>query len=384
MTLPTSRSTALPPSPMLQAFGIKSASTVRAFTLVEMLVSMSVTAVLLTVLVQMLGATQQTWLLTKSQAESYREARSAFESMARQLSQATLNNYWDYNDPNNPTFYQRQSELHFVSGPASDLLGPAVPAASGHAIFFQAPTGIDSLAAGSPGTGLDQTMNALGYYTTYSTDLPQRPGFMKEASPLHPEKKRFRLMEFRLPTEELGLYKLPTGAIAGQPPALASATSDSSLYSWFRSPVTTRSQPLAENILAVIMQPVTADGTQLTNYHYDTRDFQLHPGGVTSLQAAMRHQLPSSVRLTVVALDETSWSQMEPSEADEVATTLTQRIQGTLFKNPAKYDEDLQSLTAHLTNDLQLQHRIFATTVAIRSAKWHSDRQQATIPTPSP
>lgn len=350
-----------------------------AFTLVELLVSMTITSLLLVLLVQMVGMTQKTWRATRSQSESYRAARAAFESLSRQLSQATLNNYWDYNDPNNPTFYQRQSELHYVSGPASDLLGAHPYPAAGHAVFFQAPLGVDHLDVTDKGAALDQALNAWGYFVEYNSDLPQRPAFMNVSSAVNPEKKRFRLMEFRLPTEEFNLFQMPAGATAGTRPLLHTASTPASLYSWFRTPLPTHAEPIADNILALIIQPVTpAAASPAGSYLYDTRGFQL-TGSLSPQLAASRHQLPPTVRLTLIALDEESWTQLDPTDA--ALQMLLQKLNGSLFASPAKFDEDLAELTRHLTQDLKLQHRVFTSTIPIRTAKWHTAKEQA-APTP--
>lgn len=352
-----------------------------AFTLLEMLVSMTITSILLTLMVQIMGTTQQTWQRTKSQAEAFRSAREAFESISRQLSQATLNNYWDYNDPNQPTYYQRQSELHYVSGPASSLLTSMANPTIGHSVFFQAPLGVDHLdPATQPGAGLDQALNAWGYYVEYNSDLPTRPGFMTEASPTHPEKKRFRLMEFRLPSENFDLFKLPTTATAGTRPALHAATTASGLYSWFRTPLQTRSEPLAENILALIIRPTfPGQSTQPDDYLYDTRSCQLTSGNISDADAARRHQLPPAIRIVLVALDESSWLRTEHDEA--LSTELVNLVNNELFTRPAKLEDDLIELSATLTS-MNLQHRVFNTTVSIRAAKWHTEKQKNPTTTP--
>lgn len=74
-----------------------------AFTLVEVLLSITVLSLIMTLLVNTLTVTQRVYTGAQSRVEQFREARVAFESITRRLSQATLNTYWDYNDPNAPT-----------------------------------------------------------------------------------------------------------------------------------------------------------------------------------------------------------------------------------------------------------------------------------------
>ena len=67
------------------------------FTLIEVLVA---SAVIVTLTVFLLNATDQAGQVfknTSGKIEQFREARIAYESITRRLSEATLNTYWDYN-----------------------------------------------------------------------------------------------------------------------------------------------------------------------------------------------------------------------------------------------------------------------------------------------
>ena len=105
-----------------------------AFTLVELLVSMTIVLLLLVVLVGMVNLTSSLWRGTNGHIEQFRQARAGFDSLTRRLSQSTLNTYLDYVDANGrprtsvastadtvaafvPDHYARQSELRFISGP---------------------------------------------------------------------------------------------------------------------------------------------------------------------------------------------------------------------------------------------------------------------------
>src|ERR1043165_3679421 len=94
-----------------------------AFTLIEVMVSTSLLAILLMILLGIVNQTSATWRYSVSKVEQFRGARQAFESMTRRLSQATLNTYWDYDPPppKPPLKYIRQSDLRFVSGSAQVL-----------------------------------------------------------------------------------------------------------------------------------------------------------------------------------------------------------------------------------------------------------------------
>ncbi len=113
------------------------------FTLVEILVAMAVLALIMVMLLTITVQISDMWRKTTGKIEQFRSARDAFDSMSRRINQATLNTYWDYDDPITPTRYVRQSELRFICGQTETLAGkPASPKRwAMHGIFFQAPFG---------------------------------------------------------------------------------------------------------------------------------------------------------------------------------------------------------------------------------------------------
>lgn len=126
------------PAPTQKQHGMAS-----GFTLLEMMLATAVLALLLTLVFQVIGLTQRATSLVTGQLQAFQEARIGFETLNRKLRQATLNTYWDYDNPANPTRYQRSSELQFLSGPTgtpffAGLFGNHHPS---HALFFAAPLG---------------------------------------------------------------------------------------------------------------------------------------------------------------------------------------------------------------------------------------------------
>ncbi len=65
----------------------------RAFSLVEILVTMAVTLLLVLVLLQIFSGTQDTWRRSEEQVDAYREARGALQFMARDLGATLQENY---------------------------------------------------------------------------------------------------------------------------------------------------------------------------------------------------------------------------------------------------------------------------------------------------
>jgi uncharacterized protein (TIGR02599 family) len=317
------------------------------FSILEVLVASAVLALLLVAMLSMTDQVQKTYRSTLGKAEQFREARVAFESITRRLSQATLNTYWDYDSPTTPTKYLRQSELRFLSGQASALL-PAAISSTTHAVFFQAPFGFSS---NSTYGGMESMVNTWGYFIEFGSDSALRPDPVNTAGV--PDKYRFRLYEMMEPSESLSLYNY-TGN--------STASKTYTGKTWFTDPLglTNRSsRVLAENIVALIFRPLDPSSVSLTtNYTYDTAG-----DGAIATQTASEHQLPPYIEVTMVAIDEASARRLASG-----ATPPDLGLTG-LFLSVASYDTDLETLRTNLAN-LKINYRVFIANVSIQGAKW--------------
>lgn len=314
----------------------------RAFTLIELLISFAVLAMISLVIFGIVNSTSSLWRQTKGKVETFRESRAAFETIVQRLSQATLNTYWGFEDPNDPGDYVRLSELHFIAGPAGDLLGTPASDTPTSAVFFQAPLGY----AKAP-SRLNNLLNEAGYFIQFGDDTDTVPLFLQST---HEPRFRYRLMEFLPATEDLQIYN----------PALAGKND------WFQQsaaanpPVATR--PIAENIIAFVVRPrlSTADaavGQALsTNYTYDSRDEN---------QPTWINQLPPVLDILMVAIDETSAMRL----ADGSQPTLDSIVDSEMFTTDGDFDADIERLRLALVEE-NINFRIFQTTIAPREAKW--------------
>ncbi len=147
----------------------------------------------------MVGQTGAAWRHTMGKIDQFRSARNGFEAMTRRLSEATLNTYYDYFDSNGnsstsgsytgtPSYYGRQSELRFISGPGLAGTATSTPPRPTHSIFFQAPLGFVAPVSSSDTTytqyqGLNNLVNTWGYYLEFADDQ-QRPSFMSSVPPV--------------------------------------------------------------------------------------------------------------------------------------------------------------------------------------------------------
>lgn len=351
------------------------------------MVSTAILSVLLLLVISVLDQTQRSWQQSRSRVEQFRDARVAFELLTRNLSQATLNTYWDYfyagQDPPNqpppvtggsaprpPDAYMRMSELQFRVDQTTSLLTGSPAVRPGHAVFFQAPLG---LTVNPQYRSLSNLLNARGYFVQFGSDEDLRPGFLGATiEPRH----RYRLFEYRPPAEAYTaggqsyqgntIYVNPTG--------------------WFRDDVNLVSRPIADNIILLLISPqVSEEAAAARNqpphwiapqYRYNSLD----PDNSTStispvtvdpdtsrLNQGTQHLMPPLLKVTMVALDEAS-AQRWTSDNNNNPVNILQEANAP-FTNVSNYDDDLQRLQDYL-NDQRLNYRVFTSTVGIRSAKW--------------
>jgi uncharacterized protein (TIGR02599 family) len=352
------------------------------------MVSMAILSLLILVLMTMVNQTSSMWRYTNSKIDQFRAAREGFEAMTRRLSQATLNTYWDYDNPNAPTKYIRQSELRFITGPVSALNMDLVPDTTdeadarrlGHAAFFYAPLGFVVPTDSTDTTyanysGLDNLLNLWGYYLEYNGDRAVTPEFLVG----RPPRKRFRLMELMQSSQSLQLYKLEAGSLTYNSRA------------WFQNPLKAivAQRPvhiLAENIVSLVILPKLAPQAQKTSgfsdaslapkYLYDSTGT-----GMTTLSNPLldpKNQLPPVVQVTMVAIDEASVSRLTDADNKGLADTVD-----NLFADATKLNQDLksnstkgsdQSLESYLRNK-RIGYRIFSNNVSIRGAKWSTNQK---------
>lgn len=305
-----------------------------AFTLVEVMVSSALIVVIMGFLMYTMEQTQRTMRGADSRVGQFQTARVAYEALTRNLSQATLNTYWDLdaeliNGKMEPKGYRRNSDLHFVSGlAASDkILQSTENINPTHAVFFQAPLGVtyqdDSTILTSSGYQdvektdssntskesirkyrfLNGLMNVCGYYIKWGED-PLVPTFMKPdiANDVMNRRYRYRLMEVTQPAETVTIYNnqwYQQPGLSGTHKATATSGARALSYTnatdWIKvaigktaptlGPATDYSHPLADNIVALIIVPKIAQGDRKVptsagderlddlsdNYEYDSR-----------------------------------------------------------------------------------------------------------------
>lgn len=414
-------------------FPISSRTTARraAFTLVEMLVSVTFLVILMMLVTQLVGIVQRGWVRTSSKVSQFREARLAFDLISRSLSQATLNTYSEMRydslgqdqtqqDIKSARSYFRQSELQFVSGPTTQLLtggGGGGGLYPGHAVFFQAPLGVTELtqeapASGSGGGGGPQTtanteslvnlLCARGYFVEWGDDTPYRPQFLNTSNVV-PVRSRFRLIQYS-PSAEMNRIYAPAFRLIDPEDRTKTVAGNSRM--WFQdvldqskrvqanegsTPSNIKSaptRPVAENILALVISPrsETDNGTATYSptacaplYLYDSV-LETNPGAVPNPvfgSQGTRHLLPPLVQVTMIAMDERSGEFLSRPENNSIRGEISQQI-ANMFQNASDFPKEIGSTDGKLGTLDQLllsrriNYRVFTATIAMKQSRWSS------------
>jgi uncharacterized protein (TIGR02599 family) len=310
-----------------------------AFTILEVLVASAVFIMLLGLLMSTISQTSTVTRRATEKVSAFQGARSAFELLTSKLSQATMNSYWDYDSPTTPTKYIRKSELHFIVGPAGQDSLPGT-SGTGQAVFFQAPGGVTGDATYS---GMDNLLNAFGYYIDYKEESGL--AFQTTAATTY----RYRLMRSVVNTEYLEVY-----------------TDNSTLGSTWISG--NNSAVVAENIVYMAIWPRkatsedSAGNALTTTFAYNSR-----LNATSSPQPDTANQLPPTVQVTLVAIDETSAQRFCISST--APTQISSAFSGLFTTSSvSQFESDLETLAQQLTAK-GVNFRVFTTIVPMRESK---------------
>lgn len=371
----------------------------KAFTLVEILVSLGVLSVLLLISAEVIGTVQTTWTSTNARVSQFREARTAFDIITRNISQATLGSYLDYDtnylanaDANAatttaPSKYLRASDLRFVCGVASNPSvipsGGGVEFMPGHAVFFQAPLGV---VHDPQFVGLDRLLCGRGYFVQYTSDEYFRPPFINTGNP----KFRYRLIEYSPPAETNLIFSDPTNKQAWlQQAGLSLRDSQGRSGGAGEESAINRgvNRPIADNIIALVVCPLLdASSTAATsgsvaptaiapNFTFNSMDVGALQNAGGYGEQGTQHLLPPMVRIVLVAIDERSAeivSQRFGGGDGQTPPFGDQIHQAIQSGGAAALNQSLVEVARILRDEFRVNYRIFSTTVALRGARWSS------------
>jgi len=369
----------------------------KGFSLVELLLSMTVLTAILLMFVGLLDQTQKTWEYSRTQIAQDREARLSYDIITKNVGQATLNAYFeqvdangkrasDFPDPKDfvPKEFQIQSELQFKVMRTRDLfpVAGAVGPGPGHALFFQAPLGSTADQRYGP---LSNLLNGRGYFIALMSDASFRPTFLTNQGV--EAKVRYRLMEFLPPTERNQVYAAANEA--------DSSGTEAERSKWITVPLRSTGnagalRPLAENIVAFVISPReavadTALGTtgvvnKAALAEADTRatarvapSFVYDSAKPFDAQLWPVHTLPPLIQITMVAIDEVTAMRLEERYG---VSFMDEFIPADWMLTTYNYQRDLAKVTTAFDNEsakpggVKISYKIFTSTVRINGAKW--------------
>ena len=341
-----------------------------AFSLIELLTAMSILSVLLLLMTTLLDQVQKSWRFGENRISQFREARVAFDLMTKNMSQATMNTYWDYQydeDTGEVEKYVKRTELHFFSTESRDIEGQLglQGQTSGHAVFFQAPLGYSVKYR-----NLSNLFNGRGYLVIHGSDREFRPSFVQT------ERYRYRLMEFRPPAEANQVFKDAIDELDG------SKNAQQDFSDWWKQGLSIgfgdfqdHLNPLAENIILLLVTPMDSIKSSGAN-RYDTSS-EIAPNYLFNSNEPVNEefgqQVPPLVKVTMVAIDESTAVALAVKYEDEKPDL----IPATLFKQADDYNDDIDELINHFntlnqsdSEGIVYNYRIFSTVVMLRASKW--------------
>jgi uncharacterized protein (TIGR02599 family) len=357
------------------------------FTLIELMLSLTVLTVLMILSAEVIGQVQRSWNTTNAKVMQFREARYAFDIITRNLSQATLNNYIDYDssyllreNPNAdsavggeqaPSRYERRSDLHFICGNSVQLLGGDAQEFPGQALFFQAPLGD---VENPQYSGLNNLLCSRGYFIQYGDNTDFIPRFLKgKRDPSF----RYRLMEYSPPAEKNRIYSIGNGGDEGGNIGKGWFNDARGQLDVTETAVNRNlSRPISDNVIMLLFSPIAeprAGGDEVQDgpngptriapqYFYDSSN------GPQGSDTQQRHLLPPMVRVVMVALDEKSAERIESASTDPKTPPLGD-LMVDLFQKANELDADLKLLGEELRKR-KLNFRTFSLVVPLKSSKW--------------
>jgi len=353
----------------------------KGFSLIEMMVAITVLVILLGILFTITNTVAKTVVNTSVKVDTFAAARAAFDLMSQKLSQATLNTYWDYDNPVSPTVYERQSDLQFFIRQNTQKSG------YGQEVYFTTPCMYSTDATLRSTDGL---LNACGFFVAYGPDTNFRPGSLPATA-----RYRYRLIQGLEPTENLATYC----NWATTPTSTATASQWStywtnmatfwSTHAWINNTIgnlgtgtpNTNDTPLVNNVIALIVWPHlsdvedppggTYDGARLTsNYTYDSQNGAMPTSGTQPITA---NQLPPTVQITMIVISEASAARlnMGATPPTVIETALSGKFTSSKY---TQYQADLASVSASLSA-AHIAFEVLNTSVTMKESKWSDNSQ---------
>jgi len=364
------------------------------FTLVEILVAITVLVILLALLLAITSTVSKTVLYTSAKIDAFAAGRAGFDLMNQKLSQATLNTYWDYDNPVSPQRYYRQSDMQFLVRQNTQASG------YGQEVYFATPS---IYSANSSLRSTDGLLNACSFYVEFVSDKGFRPSVFPTSN--QPTHYRYRLMQGLEPTENFSMYANWPSPPAANATAAAWTTywttnsngnwpyfwSSSNPNFWINtvknlgvagsgtgSTLNSSVTPLADNVIALVVWPRLnlvddSDGTKLTtNYTYDSQAGAIPSGGAA--QPLTANQLPPTIQVTMIVINAASATRLDNGSGTP-PTVIENALSGKFTKSDATdYAADINAVSTALAS-ANIGFEVLNTTITMKESKWSDSSQ---------
>ncbi len=317
----------------------------RAFTLLELIVTMAILGVIVMLASRVIGGASDAWLRVRANVSAFKSANVAFDVLSQNFAQAVLSTYWSYDPPEAPTRFRRTSDLHFTMGPAGAILASGSSGFTTSAAFFQAPLGYEEGIRRLP-----ELLNGVGYFIRFDAGQ-EVPAFLQGVVP---PRWRYRLYEWIEPSAEMEIYKSAS-------PAGANAWITDRLFASGSAGALNNAVVLAENIIGLIFMAEYPDsaGGFTPSYVYDSRD---------AASASTENQLPPRVHVTMIAMDETSALRLSETYGTKAPPVLPD---ADWFKDPSEFKEDMGRWEEKLKQvKPTIHYTIFNATLTMENSRW--------------
>lgn len=288
--------------------------TSRGMSLIELIVTMAVLALLFSILLGVVVQSQQVFQRANREISAAQLSREVFQVLRDKFRLATLSSVPRFFDSTNYSFQSPVtvdqvrpfSQLSYVSGPSAGLLNRDVNSFPGDAVFWPAQSGQAQL-SGQTVSGL---LEGLGCLVRYGDDSADFPTFLQAWRSV---RYRYRLMLYREAPEQFTRRLQPN---------LATSFS----LRWYHdllpdnldpasSRVMPQSQVLGENVVALLVQPLQASGAPYSiGRTYNSYDWSL--AGAKDLeptQGSSYGRIPDTLRVGLVMLSPASAQRLSPN-----------------------------------------------------------------------
>lgn len=348
----------------------------RGFSLLELIVAVAILSVMLVLVSGMVSFFLSISASNRSVTSGEQAARESVGYLTHRLSRATLNNYFDYvnasgqfRSPGNaatfePDDFRLSSDLHFICGPASDVLGRPSASYPGSAVLFQASFG--EMAANS--NHLNGLLNACGFFVEFSRDTG-RPSFLDGFVPDEPY--RYRLVEVVEPAESFSVFAStkPIAEVPGYD------------RTWVDNLLSSRRVVVADNVILLLVLPKLSEAMEITltggsdadylapEFLYDSRAWEMGSSNALLSERSF-NALPPSLEVVLVTISEQAAQRLDSGSTPPLSDAFAGLFADSSVLHPKVGDEgDLVRFENRL-RDRRVDYRVSRFEVPIQAARW--------------